>query len=42
LASTPRYQNLADSYKKEYERLGGRIGQLADKRKAQFDRAAFE
>jgi regulator of replication initiation timing len=42
LNNTSRVEKLRESYGKDYERLGSRIGQLADKRKAAFDRVAFE
>jgi hypothetical protein len=40
LGDLPRVENMRSSYNKDYDRLSARIGQLADKRKAQLDREA--
>jgi hypothetical protein len=38
LEDHPRTKGLRNYYSREYERLEAKIGQFADKRKAQLDR----
>jgi hypothetical protein len=42
LVGNERISDLSERYSKDYEKLGSRIGQIADKRKAAIDRAASD